>query len=280
MAIEYMFFNAVENAGVYDRTYNAEQFSSWLDEIVGNGVFAYPSNNLQVMADEGMHVTVKAGAAWIYGHKMTLDADMSISVPQADVALDKIDTIIAYCDWQSRSMGIELVEGTPAASPVPVAVNQTKGIRFELRLADIYVTHQATTITQSNITDKRSYPECGYVAGLIDQLDTSTLFAQWTDAWERWFSEIREGTWSANFISKVETTFTLTAGTDRIIVEDYISDFVAGQDVLEVYFNGLRLALDTDYTESAMPAGWQVDFLTAPSADVNCTLVTFKPIQI
>lgn len=280
MAIEYMFFDAQETSGTYDRTYTAEDFSNYLDKVVGTGVFADPSDNLQVVAGSGMGIIVKAGDAWIKGHKLTADADINLTVSQADVALDRIDSVVAYCDWNNREMGVKMKEGTPAASPVPVAVNQAPGSYFELRLANIYVTHQATSISQVNITDTRGWSECGYVAGLIDQLDTSTLFEQWTAAWENWFAEIRKGTWSANFIQKVETTIPLTAGTDRIIVEDYITDFIAGQDVLEIYFNGMRLALDEEYTESAKPAGWQVDFLTAPSADVSCTLVTYKPIQI
>ena len=41
-----------------------------------------------------------------------------------------------------------------------------------------------STITQAMITDFRTSALCGYVTGLIKQVDTSTLFAQWQAAYE------------------------------------------------------------------------------------------------
>lgn len=91
MAINYYFFNAVESGGVYDRTYNADDLCGWLDKIVGTGVFANPSTNLQVAAVSGMNIKVRPGSAWIFGHKMDVDADVSLTISAADVALDRID---------------------------------------------------------------------------------------------------------------------------------------------------------------------------------------------
>ena len=56
MAIKGYFFNAVESGGTYDRVYNAEDVTSYLDLIVGSGVFPNPSTNLQVRASTGMNV--------------------------------------------------------------------------------------------------------------------------------------------------------------------------------------------------------------------------------
>ena len=72
------FFNAIESGGVYDRIYNAEDVTSYLDKIVGNGVFPTPSTQLKVTAGTGLQVTVAAGQGWIDGHKLINTAALSI----------------------------------------------------------------------------------------------------------------------------------------------------------------------------------------------------------
>ena len=80
MAINSYFFNAVLNDGVYDRVYNADDMTSYLDLLVGNGVFPNPSTQLQVRAGTGMNVIVGAGSGWINGHKMVNTADYAYTL--------------------------------------------------------------------------------------------------------------------------------------------------------------------------------------------------------
>ena len=87
MAISSYFFNAIESGGVYDRVYNAEDFSNYLDLLVGNGVFPNPTTNLQVRASTGMDVIVGAGSGWINGHKMVNSADLVLSIDASDVPM-------------------------------------------------------------------------------------------------------------------------------------------------------------------------------------------------
>ena len=84
MAIKGMFFNAVKDGDVYDRSYNADDFSIYLDKIVGNGVFPNPSTSLQARATSGMNVAIGAGQAWIDGHKIIVTADEVLTLDPAD----------------------------------------------------------------------------------------------------------------------------------------------------------------------------------------------------
>ena len=281
MAVNYCFFDAVESGGVYDREYSSENFSNWLDKIVGTGVFADPSTNLQVTAVSGMNIKVKAGSAWIYGHKMDVDADYSLTVSAADVALPRKDYVIAYCDWTNRDMGIEIHAGTPAATPQPPVLSLGKGTRYELALAEIYVASQTTTITQSNITDNRGGAFCPYVAGLITQLDTATLFAQWQDAFDSWFTSVQQTVWDANFIQRAEGHGHISAGTSTINVEAlWVPSFVYGTDILEIYFNGLRLTPTIDYTVAHNSSGTIVTFTSPPEGYVDIAVVALQPRQL
>ena len=126
MAIESYFFNALLDNGSYDRTYTAEDFTSYLNLLVSDGVFANPSNQLQVQASTGMNVVVRAGSGWIKGHKMNNTADLVLPIDASDVLLQRIDRIIFYLDLSTRDMGIEVLKGVAAATnPVAPALTRT-----------------------------------------------------------------------------------------------------------------------------------------------------------
>ena len=58
------FFNAELKGEEYDRVYLAEDYARYFASFIGNGVFADPSNNLQVQATGAMNITLKEGKAW------------------------------------------------------------------------------------------------------------------------------------------------------------------------------------------------------------------------
>ncbi len=242
MAINSYFFNAVLSGGVYDRLYNAEDMTSYLDLLVGNGVFPNPSTQLQVRASTGMDVIVGAGSGWINGHKMVNTADYTLTVDNSDVLLNRIDAVIFYVDHDTRSMGIEIKTGAVAQNPVPPALVRTDD-RFELCLAQISVPKQVTDITAAMITDTRGNSNlCGYVQGLIQQMDTTTMFQQWQAAFESWFSEIQSEFRSGLSIRKYEGVYvTQQANEASFNVKTYVPHFSFAYDILEVFINGMHL---------------------------------------
>ena len=192
MAITGMFFDAVKTGDVYDREYSSGDFSKYLNNIVGNGVFPDPSTQLQVRAGSGMEVIVAAGEGWIDGHKIINSADMILSIDAADALLGRIDRIIFYADYTNREMGISVLKGENALTPTAPAITRDAS-RYEMCLAEISIAKQTTAITQAMITDTRGYSDiCGWAAGIIDQVDTSTLFVQWQDAFSTYYATIKQ----------------------------------------------------------------------------------------
>ena len=62
MAITYGFFNAIKQSdGTYDRTYNADQMSTYFEGLVSDGVYESVDDAMQVLAGTGMQVQVGAG---------------------------------------------------------------------------------------------------------------------------------------------------------------------------------------------------------------------------
>lgn len=178
MTVKSYFFNAVKSGDTYDRTYNAEDLTGYLEGIVGSGVMPNPANCLQVVAGSGMQVIVKAGTGFINGYKMVNTADYPLSVPAAEATLNRIDRVVFYCDKTNRKMGIKYKAGVANAVATPPQLTRTQDMQ-EYSLAEIRVNKQVSAITTSNITDTRLDSDvCGVVQGLIHQVDTSTLFQQ------------------------------------------------------------------------------------------------------
>jgi len=190
MAIRSGFFNSVNG----DRKYDAARFAEYFASFISNGVFPNPSTNLQVVAQTipDMTVIVRPGKAWINGYILINDGDYVLQLDPADGVLNRIDRVVARYDVKDREIRLEVKKGTFASSPVAPTL-QRDADAYELGIADIYVAAGAVSISQANITDLRMNSNyCGIVAGTVDQIDTTGLFAQYQAAFEDWFQELED----------------------------------------------------------------------------------------
>ena len=283
MAISGYFFNALKVNDEYDRIYNAEDVTSYLDKIVGNGVFPNPSTQLQVTAGGGMSITVNAGQGWIDGHKMINSAALPLTLAASDVLLNRIDRVIFYVDHTAREMGIEVKQGTPATNDVAPDL-QRDAARYEMCLATVTVGKGVAAVSQANIADTRGDSAvCGFVQGLVQQADTSTLFNQWDAAgaqqiasnqaaWDAWFDEVEAELAGSLELQRLTASFATTDDLTTFNVQTYIQDYGYATDFLDIYVSGLKLT-ESEYTRS----GPNVTLLT-PITHANTTveLVVWK----
>ena len=248
MAIRCGFFNSIGQ----DRLYSAEDMNEPYKALVSNGVFATqkgtPSDYLQVVAQSGMTVKVKAGRG-IFGDKWFLsDSDISLTLNNANVSLSRIDSIVVRIDRSESVRSASIIVRTGVASSSPVAPEMFRDDYVtEYRLADIKVNSGATAISQSNITDMRGSADCGWVTSLIQQVDTSTLYIQWQDAFDQWFRDVKETLATSTLIRSYESTYT-TAVQDETAIPINIPQFNRNLDILQVYINGLLLIKGVEYT--------------------------------
>ena len=185
MAERYGFFNAVEtSSGVYDRTYNAEDFASYFSKFISNGVFVEPTNGLKVSAQSGLKVTVKAGSAYIDGYYYELTEDKTLTVQVNSSSYVQTDSVVIRLNKTNRKISLELKNNS-------TSVSNTSTVK-ELQLATIKKSVGASSISASDITDKRPYNEvCGFVTGVVQQISTSDLFSQFTSMFNEWFNGIK-----------------------------------------------------------------------------------------
>ena len=176
---EYLPFNSIlDGNGNPDRAVKAEDWAWYFSTFIGDGVFPKPTTGLQVVADTGMDVTVKAGYGFIKGYAFRNSADTTKTIGTADGSLGRIDRVVLRWDLTNRIMVLDVLQGTPSASPAAPALTRTAD-KWELALADISVAAGITTITQSMITDRRSNTSlCGIVEGTVSQIDWATLTVQ------------------------------------------------------------------------------------------------------
>ena len=237
MAIRSGFFNSVNG----DRKYDAKRFAEYFATFIGNGVFPNPSDNLQVISNNDMTVTVKAGRAWINGYILINDNDYIIELTPADGVLNRIDRIVARYDVADREIRLEVKQGDFATDAVAKDL-QRDADAYELGLADIEVNAGAISITQVNITDLRLNDNlCGIVHGTVEQVDTTTLFNQYLN----WYDDI-----TTNAETDIENIKQQFQDDINLFLEEWQQWFVtttgAKEQEFNIWFEAIKEQLDGD----------------------------------
>lgn len=270
MAISYGFFNSVNG----DRKYNADDISNYFLKLISNGVFATPSNAMQVQANTGMSVQVSAGWGFINCKWINNSAPYVLNVDAADIALNRIDRVVLRLNAanNARTMSIAVKKGIAAANPTPPTLTRVSGGVWELSLAQIYVAANATAISQANITDERANTSvCGWVTGLIQQIDTTNLFAQYNAAFYEWFNEVKQTLSSAIILKQFRSIYT-TITANEYVIPINIPQYLPELDMINVFVNGMRLN-QLEYTVSG-----QNVTLTTP-LDIVGTVVEIQVVK-
>jgi hypothetical protein len=175
------FFDANLVGEEYDRVYLASQFAAYFASFIGNGVFAEHSNQLQVVEMETpqMQIGVEKGQAWINGYWYENTDILYLPIDIADGVLNRIDSVVLRLGFSERNIWLAVKKGTPAINPIAPEVTRTADY-YELQLATISIPAGSIKITQAQITDTRMNQDvCGWVTGVVEQLDTTTLFNQY-----------------------------------------------------------------------------------------------------
>ena len=236
--VTYGFFNSVDG----DRRYTADQMSTYFKGLISDGVYEGLGSALVVTAGDGMTVNVGTGRAIIDCKWINLDGVESLPISPASPTQARYTAVVVRLDIENRLMEITTVDGEPAASPVMPEISEN-----ELCLAMVYVTANAVSISQTNITDMRGSQYCLWVTGLIEQLDTSTLFLQWQTAFDEWFSALTGRLQVNTYIQEYHRSVTLD-GSTTIVILNMTGYTYEVTDIIRIHINGLLAKAGTDYT--------------------------------
>lgn len=163
----------------YDRVIRADDFADgFLGALVSTGIIATPGDALQLMADTGMQIILRPGNC-VVGNRLGRNKTAKvIPLAPADGELNRIDAVFCRYNRAGRKMEYVVKQSTPATTPA-VPELQNDADYKEIMVGYITIPKGATAVTQANITDTRPDSSvCGWVTGLVQQMDTSTLYNQ------------------------------------------------------------------------------------------------------
>lgn len=157
-----------------------------------NGVFS-ADNELSVISNNTMNVTVKPGRAWLApdtfkGYIFASTTDTNLTIDIADGILNRIDRVVIKYDIVANVSSLYIKKGTPNTNPTPPVLTRDKNVAWELAIADIYIGKGVTMIRPQDITDKRlDSSVCGLISDGINKIATDVLYNQFND----WFEHVK-----------------------------------------------------------------------------------------
>ena len=171
-----------------DRKYKSELIANWLSKLFTNGVF---NNELQVIANNNMTITLKTGVAFINGYFYSNSIDKVININLSDIEQSRIDSVVLRFSKENRNIIADVIEGQYATTPIPPELTRNSNV-YELRLCNIYVNKEIDQIATPMIEDCRFNSEdCGQVVGAVQQLDTTDIFAQYEEVFNSLFEQMK-----------------------------------------------------------------------------------------
>jgi len=164
----------------YDREFDAADFADYFGTFLGTGVYPNPSSNFRVSSlNNNFTLTIGAGRAFVIGYYARIKENATLVVTAPEPVNRRIDSIVLRLNLIDRGFNLLCVKGTPAGSPVAPALVRNDDY-YDIRLAEVSVRAGAASILSSDITDTRPLNAvCGWVTGLVTQVDTTALFDQY-----------------------------------------------------------------------------------------------------
>lgn len=184
------FFNSVNG----DRVYNAEQMSSIFEGLITDGVYEAVGNKLAVQPNSGMTIQIATGRGWCKKSWFNNTSEYLIALEASDVTLNRYAAICIRADHSETVRNAEpyVKYSDFATTPVKPEPENSETVK-ELILAYVYIKAGAIEITASDITDTRADESvCGWVTGLIEQLNSATLWTQWEALFTDWFKGLQD----------------------------------------------------------------------------------------
>lgn len=270
MAQQCGFFNALESGGVYDRKYNADDYTSNMAAIISTGVRRSGDDDLKVTAS-GLTVTVAVGRAWIDGRWFYNDTALQLMTVTPPVGtLSRVDGVYLQANSNVAVRNIQLVykTGTPSASPTAPACTRDGGV-YEIQLASITVAPNATGVT---VTDTRGNSSvCGWITSPVGYSDYFTsLDTEFTD----WFTDVKD-TLASVTLFKQYMWRTVTSGSTSTVTFNIPQYDPTGVDIINVYVNGLLETPTDDYTLS----GSTITFTKSKVSGTEVVVLCYKSID-
>lgn len=189
MAVKSGFFNSMN----HDRMYDADDFNSIFDGIITDGVFGNIGNRFQVTQTDGMTVNIGPGKARLHQIFVENDANLLLTIPQSDVLLNRIDTIVVRVDKtvNGRVGNIVVKKGVPSQNPVIPSL-ENDGQIYEMPIANIKVNANVNKITASDIQYLVGRDTTPLITAPMQTMNVDPYVRNMENQFKDWFAEMKE----------------------------------------------------------------------------------------
>lgn len=280
MAEKSFFYNSLPDASNptgYDRPFNADDISDFLDVIFVTGVIK-SNTGLKVTPAGGLSVAVDVGKAVINGKPYRNDASKVFQISTAPTgSTSRTDLIVLRFDRQTSQRRTYLAYKAGTGAGVPPLIRTD--LIYELALAKITVAPFATSVTAANITDLRGDAE-SVVTTTTGQSLGYCPFMTAAKGYDGYYDAI---------VLEFTDTVRLTEQTATVIFN--IPQYGwTGVDILDVYTNGIKERKDAytvsgnvvTFTSGAKAAGAVVEVVVNKFIDgegLGTVLEQYKELQ-
>lgn len=285
------FFNS--NNG--DRLYTSDQLSSMFKGLITDGVYESVGNKLAVQPNNGMTIQINTGRGWFYDKWAENDSPYLLTLEPSDVTLNRYAAVGVKVDInQSVRDAVPFVKySTFATAPTKPTPERSEKIK-EYILGYVYIKAGVSEITASVIEDARAdINVCGWVTGLIKQIDANTLFEQYDAIFKEWFNTLTDYLDADVETKLVNDVLTLKQNARKNVATLAVGSWVAQSDGTfkqTVEVNGVDATSDlliapvneTAYINANCKATYQdlhsITFIcdVKPSADISVEIIIFN----
>lgn len=131
----------------------------FMKHLRGDGVIRNYANEFLAYGDSsGRQVKVKTGECWIQGNWGESTTEKIMSIAANSSGNPRVDRVILRNDFGANRIEIDVLTGTPAASPSAPALTQNTS-KWEISLAVVAVANGAVTITAGNVSGYQTFTD-------------------------------------------------------------------------------------------------------------------------
>jgi hypothetical protein len=200
-------------------TYDAQDAAGYFATRL-SGVYS-ADQDFTVTPAGGLDVQISAGHAWVHpsrwiGRSIIMQQPTTLTLPEADTALPRIDRILLRYDALARKTTLVAVSGTPASTPAAPELTRTDRM-YDLCLALVARPAASTVITAADITDTRADETvCGLMRDGVTGIPTQQLVEQWqaTQAAMQQRADALLGSYTAGYLHTNSITIAPADWTD------------------------------------------------------------------
>lgn len=190
-----------------DRTYTAEEFTSYFHALITTGIMKGAANMLKVeTSGSNMNTSVDTGTAFLLGRQYVNDSKLSLTHEIETLGRSRIDRVVLrlVLDMDARYIRAFVKKGIAGTAPIAPPLTRDGSV-YEISLAQVKVIGGQTYINATHVTDERGNPDvCPWAASrILPHFDDNALAEHIADRilhvrerQEEWIPAVLQAPWS------------------------------------------------------------------------------------